>query len=315
MSVLDYDAAVNRDGADAARYNAADILSLGGVAVLLCLTAVCRRQLDAGEAAWLCAQYCALGLLIVASAALASRGSVYRVLHDFSPVVTIICVFNSLGPLIHTVNPVLWDARFAALDARWLAPLAVSWPQVLGRPSWLTDAAYVAYVLYYPLPVALAVLLYARGSADGFRAFVFAVLTTFFASYLGYFLCPTLGPRVPPELEATLLGGGAISGGIRLFLHFVERTQTDAFPSGHTAVALVSLSCAWHRSRRAFAVCTPVVAGIIFSTVYLHYHYASDVIAGIALAAGCLWLAPRLQPACAPREWISLVAAMRNVIR
>ncbi len=77
-------------------------------------------------------------------------------------------------------------------------------------------------------------------------------------------------------------------------LNRLENTKTDAFPSGHTAVVLTTLYYAWKsREKKLFAVLFPVVAALIFSTVYLRYHYVIDVIAGVLLAAFTIRLAPK----------------------
>ncbi len=76
----------------------------------------------------------------------------------------------------------------------------------------------------------------------------------------------------------------------------LEHNKTDAFPSGHTAVALVSLFYAGKfRERVLFGILVPCVAALIVSTVYLRYHYVIDVIAGIALAAVTIFIAPWAQ--------------------
>jgi membrane-associated phospholipid phosphatase len=231
------------------------------------------------------------------------------VVHDFSPVLIIPVLFNTLGPIIDCASPNRWDAQFAQMDARVFGELAAMWRGVLGRPAWLTDLTYLAYVGYYVAPVALAAVLYLRKSRDEFQQLVFTVALTFYVSYVGYFVFPTLGPRVPLGSEAVIVGGGAISHAVRLFIEYAERTRTDAFPSGHTAVALVCLYFAWRASPAVGAIFTVLVAGIVLSTVYLHYHYVVDVVAGMGLAAGCVWLGPRLEPVLEPREVVHWFAA------
>jgi membrane-associated phospholipid phosphatase len=58
----------------------------------------------------------------------------------------------------------------------------------------------------------------------------------------------------------------------------------------------MSLYYAWKcRERKLFGVLLPVVTALIFSTVYLRYHYVIDVIAGIALTVLTIFLAPKLR--------------------
>jgi membrane-associated phospholipid phosphatase len=79
-------------------------------------------------------------------------------------------------------------------------------------------------------------------------------------------------------------------------LNALEKNKTDAFPSGHTAISLMCLYYAWkEREKKLVAVLIPVVTGLLFSTVYLRYHYVIDVIAGLALTGLTIVLAPGLR--------------------
>jgi len=115
----------------------------------------------------------------------------------------------------------------------------------------------------------------------------------FYLCYLGYLLFPAVGPRMPAPVEDVVIGGGALSRGVRAFIRAAEYTRTDAFPSGHTAVALVCWVQAWRwleRYRYAVAV---VALGIVAATVYLHCHYVVDVVAGVGVGGIAVAGAPR----------------------
>jgi membrane-associated phospholipid phosphatase len=291
--------------------NAVDLLNITFIALLTVLVARFRQRLGE-DAVWLLGTFAILVLFIGLSALLSSRRPFRRIVHDYYPAFLLPVLFNTLGPIIDSASSTTWDLTFAQLDARLFGELAGNWRGALGRPDWFTDVVYVAYIAYYFAPLIPAIYLYRRDGA-GFRATVFAIVLTFYLSYVGYFLFPTLGPRVPHEAEALTLGGGSISDGIRVFLHFAERTQADAFPSGHTAVGLVSLWFAWYASPAVFAVLVPMVAGIIFSTVYLHFHYVVDVGAGAAVAMLSLWMAPRLELTFERRAMIRWMAVRLGI--
>lgn len=280
--------------------NAVDVLNFLALFLLAVLVAFFRRQLGE-EAFWLLGVFAFLMMFVLASAVLPIRHQLWQAVHDFSAVLLVPVIFNTLGPIIDCASPGRWDTTFSELDARLVGELPRLWRGLFGRPSWFVDLNSVVYVSYYLLPVVVAVVLYRRHALGEFRRAVFTLTLTFYASYAGYFMFPTVGPRVPPPAESLLIGG-SVSAGIRMFVEFAERTRTDAFPSGHTAIALVCLFFAWSTPGRLFAVLLPVVAGIVFSTVYLHYHYVIDVVAGGLLAAGCVWLGSRLGPLLEPRE-------------
>lgn len=76
---------------------------------------------------------------------------------------------------------------------------------------------------------------------------------------------------------------------------------TSSFPSGHTAaalvlyggIALITLCCTRNRWWRGLACALAVVMtlGAAFSRTYRGMHHPTDVAAGIAYGAACLWFA------------------------
>ena len=298
---------------DGERLTSVDTLNIVVLFILTALVAFFRRPLG-DQAVRLLGIFASLLFFILLAAFLAPRRPLWRLIHGFSSLLIIIAVFNALEPIIDCASPGRWDLVFARLDARFFGELASMWRDVLGRPAWFTDFAYTAYLGYYFAPVVLGVILYLREPSDEFRCFVFTVALTFYASYVGYFMFPTEGPRVPLVLESAVIGGGVLSRAARMFIEFAERTHVDAFPSGHTAGALVSLYFARRQSPQLFAIYVPVAAGIIFSTVYLHYHYVVDVAAGVVLAGGCVTAGPFLEPLLGPREmkrWVTVRLGLR----
>ena len=243
----------------------------------------------------------ALAAALLGAAYGRSRSRFGSVIHDFFPVVGILGAFFLSGPVIAAANPRRWDAVLSALDRRLFGALPEAWFGLLGRPDWLVDLASLAYASFYLIPVLMGLALYRAGRRDDFQRFVFAVVGTFLVSYLGYLLFPTAGPRVPAALEAERLGGGAISSGLRRFLHAAEYNQLDAFPSGHTALALVFVALAWRLLPRWRIPVAVLAAGIVFATVFLSLHYVVDVLAGAMLAATMPWALPWLEGCVGPR--------------
>ncbi len=211
-------------------------------------------------------------------------------LRDWLPVAVVVALYLALQPVIEALNPERWDAALAAADARWLAALGEAWFGLLGRPAWLTDLLYGAYASFYLLPVSVAGAARRWRGPAAFERVVLALLLCFYLSYAGYFLWPALGPRVARAAEATALGGGALSGLVRDFLASAEATTLDAFPSGHTAVSLLSAAL----GTRLFPRAAPWLWGwaglVVAATVYVRVHYVVDVLAGVALAV-LVWLA------------------------
>ena len=220
-------------------------------------------------------------------------GHVPSMLRDFAPVVLLPAIFLLLQPLV-SANPVRWDAALAAADARWFGPLVRAWRGAFGRPALFTDLVYVAYASFYFLPLSVALLTRLRLGAERYERTAFTLLLGFYLSFLGYFLWPAEGPRVPPALEAAQLGGGMVSQAIRAFLHGAEATTLDAFPSGHTALSVLPALLATRPFPRLAPLIWAWAAAVVFATVYISAHYVVDLAAGVLLAGLTLVLAPLL---------------------
>jgi membrane-associated phospholipid phosphatase len=258
-------------------------------AFLLALSATAAVAHPAGHG-WLPLAFGVQAGATLLLARLGPRTPAWALARDLFPALVVLASFSLLQPAIVALVPWRLDASLAAFDDRWLGPLVSSWRGLFGRPPLLTDAAYLAYLSFYFLPIAAAFAARARQGEAGFERALLALLGTFYASWVGYFLFPAAGPRLPPELEAEVIGGGAISELSRAFLRAAEGTTLDAFPSGHTAVSLVAAAVAPAISRWSRFLWWGWAIVVVFATVYVHVHYASDVLAGALLAAGALAL-------------------------
>jgi membrane-associated phospholipid phosphatase len=227
----------------------------------------------------------ATGAALLVIACWARRSVLGRLVHDFAPVAAIVGMFELAGPTIEAARSSRYDEILAGLDQRYFETIGRAWNGMLGRPDAFTDLMHATYVSFYVLPIAVGVVLFWRGRRAAFHVFVFDVVATFLASFVGYFVFPATGPRVPIELEDVVIGGGAFSRGVRAFLHVMEKNTLDAFPSGHAAVAIVIAWSTWRLLPRAGIAVTLVASGIVVSTVYMHVHYVVDVVAGDVLAS------------------------------
>jgi membrane-associated phospholipid phosphatase len=74
-----------------------------------------------------------------------------------------------------------------------------------------------------------------------------------------------------------------------------------AFPSSHVALAALVLYYTVRYARSAAWVVGPLVISLIVATVYCRYHYAIDVLAGLAMASLLIPLWRRINPVLHPR--------------
>jgi len=111
---------------------------------------------------------------------------------------------------------------------------------------------------------------------------------------LGFMIFPVAGPmRHIADLHTVPLRGyffTAVSELIRGRIH----TPGGTIPSIHCAAATIMWWAAYRYSRPAFFVLAPVILSLYVSTVYGRFHYAFDVVAGIAAAFLTMALGPVL---------------------
>lgn len=213
------------------------------------------------------------------------RNIVLSYVYDlFFPFFCILIVFESLGYMVHTLHPKDIDPVLVKIDylifhghptvllERFINPL-------------LTDIMQLAYLSYYFLPIILGIILKVQKYDQAFDRSLFLIIFCFYLSYIGYLLMPALGPRYTINHLQTLdLEGLIFAQPIQDALNRLEGIKRDAFPSGHTGVALTVLYCAHLHEKKIFWIYLPIVILLMMSTIYCRYHYVVDVFAGILLA-------------------------------
>ena len=135
---------------------------------------------------------------------------------------------------------------------------------------------------------------------EAFRSILTATVLSLFLGFLGYMLVPARGPRyfLPlPEQRALHGAFGYYDWSISLW-NQMQEVKTDAFPSLHTATAVMAMVFSL-RFRRLFRplplLCFPLGISLILSTVYLRMHYIIDVIAGIAVGLLAVYVGGTLE--------------------
>jgi membrane-associated phospholipid phosphatase len=218
----------------------------------------------------------------------------FKFAHAFLPIVIVLLVFNSLGDLIPLVRSVYYDDVLIRIDYALFGAHPTVWLERFNN-ALLTGLLQAAYLSYYFTPISLGTILFLRGRQREFDTAVFVIVLCFYLSYVGYLLVPAVGPRFTlNHVQTTGLQTGPVTLWIQQALDRFEQNKTDAFPSGHTAVALVSLFYAWKcREKILVRILVPTVSALMISTVYLRYHYVIDVIAGVLLAALTVLIGPR----------------------
>ena len=202
---------------------------------------------------------------------------------DFSPVFFVITIYEILGGIIPYLRPDV-DSLLITIDHTVLGVYPTVWLERFFTP-WLADLLALAYSSYYFIPLILLVTLYYRGTEEEFSRTSCIFVLGYYLSYVGYILMPAIGPRFTlASLQQVPLHGGTILNTVVNTLNTLEGNPRDCFPSGHTQIVLIALWLAFLYKRPLFWIYLPVSILLIFSTVYLRYHYVIDVAAGFAFA-------------------------------
>lgn len=206
------------------------------------------------------------------------------------PTLCILIVFDSLEGLVHSINPRDIDPFLIKLDYSMFGFYPTVMAEKFMHP-FLTDIMQLAYSSYYFLPVTFGAFLKIKGEDHVFDRSLFLIMFCFYLSYIGYMLMPAIGPRYTiGHLQNSDLNGYIIAGPVQELLNRLEGVKRDAFPSGHTGVALTVLYLSYRYAKGLYRVFLPCVIMLILSTVYCRYHYVVDVLGGILLALISIFL-------------------------
>ncbi|KAB2808523.1 inositol phosphorylceramide synthase [Pimelobacter simplex] len=233
-----------------------------------------------------------------------------------------------------------WDVLNAPRDAmllrwdRWL--LAGHSPAVLLHELLGTHvAAWVLMVWYETFPSLVVVgfpaaVALARRTRDAYAG-IAALVWVWILGTATYYAIPSLGPFHAAPQEFAGLPHMPIQDTQARYLaqrdHLLAHphaadafAQISAFASLHVGVTATLLGLAWwHRLRRTTIVLAVFLAGTMVATVYLGWHFAVDVPAGLAIAAAAWWLGPRTvgvrRPAATPGAQSSSSAATTRFSR
>jgi membrane-associated phospholipid phosphatase len=287
-----------------------DLLAAGYAGCLGLLTAAYAIRVPGWPVVVAGSMAIALGLPLLAAARARWNAAPIAFAHDwaFAPLAyaTYLLMREVVGPIRGgwVADPIL-----IALDRRALGADAAVLLAPLARP-WLTELLQIAYTSFYLLLVAVGAELYAARDRRRFHLYAFACGVGFFASFVGYLVVPAIGPRftlfdVPTVerelpglwlttgLRAFVDGGGLVAPGPSK-VAAAAAAPRDVFPSGHTMMTAIAMFSAWRFRLRIRWVVWLVGLLLIAATVYLRYHYAVDVLAGLAAAAACLAVTPPL---------------------
>ena len=212
-------------------------------------------------------------------------------LKRWAPLMSLLFLYTELPLLIR-----------AAGHQTFFDPAVIGWERALfgGQPalewaaSWssvvLSEILHSAYVSYYAIIFVVPAALALRGRHHEFSEALFVLLLTFTVCFVAFIVFPVSGPRYIWSTRPDVA-----SGPVRQFALWILESRSSrgtAFPSSHVAVATTqSLLAIFYFGRRGVAVAI-ASALLAIGAIYGGFHYAVDVLAGVAvgLTVGALGL-------------------------
>jgi membrane-associated phospholipid phosphatase len=248
-----------------------------------------------------------IGIIVISYALSRHSNKILRMIHDWYPVPTIFFMFKEVHVVLQALARSDWDDLLIAIDHAVFQLHPTQWLQQFSFPL-LTELLQVAYTSYYFIMLTVGIEVFLRYDREKFSYVLFTIVYGFFLSYIGYIIFPAVGPRFTlHDFHAldTELPGLVLTTPIRDVLNAGESipkgavnalalAQRDAFPSGHTQMALISLYLAHQYNLRSRHVLYVLGTLLIISTVYLRYHYVVDVAGGAVFMLFTIWTAPKL---------------------
>jgi membrane-associated phospholipid phosphatase len=227
---------------------------------------------------------------------------VWRIIHYWYIAPIILITFRQLFFMVKPIRVFDYDNWFILID-RWMFgadPTRVLYN--LSHPV-LTEVLQIIYGMFYLLPIMLCLSLLRKDRFIALDFAVFSIIYGFYLSYLGYFIVPGIGPRFTLHDFSTInqtLPGLYLTNFLRDMTNSAEGipsgtlnpaalVQRDVFPSGHTMITLIVMYLSVRLKSRGRFFFLPVGTLLIFSTVYLRYHYVIDLIGGLIFMIFSMW--------------------------
>ncbi|HTV04439.1 MAG TPA: phosphatase PAP2 family protein [Acidobacteriaceae bacterium] len=201
-------------------------------------------------------------------------------------------------PLLRSTT---YDSIYEATDRfffSWLNPL-IAWRSRWPQNHWI-DGLYFEVFFWIFL---VSFIAHNQRSRSEFRRVFLAVLLMFALGANLYLVAPALGPFLYHPSANALIGDvqrymygirkSELAGGVIWLRANSGRYLTcglAAMPSLHAAGSFIFLYYAWRYVRPLAWVYGPIFIWILFAAMASRWHYGIDLVAGIALACGCIAL-------------------------
>lgn len=201
----------------------------------------------------------------------------------------------AMGVTFYTMRwavPALGNPKIDSMLLAWDRALfgetpAIAWEKYLY--PWLEDIAMIGYNFFF-FYLVLGPAYYCIRNLPLFRKCIVGLFTMYGIGFLGYTFFPAGGPHRWMTFETPLHGPWVLDWTLRTVND--GSNCVDVFPSIHFAAMLYLLMFDWQHQRRHFWWALVPCIVMWFATLYLRFHYAVDLLAGL-LVTTVAWFTAR----------------------
>ena len=217
---------------------------------------------------------------------------VARLVRNLYPLALFLPMYEQTGSINHIVfsdflNPLVRQVEERIFGFQPAIVFAQKFPR-----KWFAETLRFAYSTYYLLLPGLGVFLCLRRTKTQILDYMFSLCGVMYVCYLITIFLPV---RDPCFEIGDAPGNGPFTWIMAGIYRHLE-VQGAAFPSSHVAAAAVVLYYTFRYARAALWVVIPIVISLMVATVYCRYHYAIDVLAGLATAMIVISLCRGINP-------------------
>lgn len=199
------------------------------------------------------------------------------------------------------VRSASYDRAYESMDRMWFSWVepVIAWRARALQFGWIDHLYFLAFFGMFLVSFVIHNL---RGRWE-FRRVLLATVLVQGAGGILYLAAPAIGPFLYHPSANALMGAtehyfqlvrqNEMAGGVGWLAANAGRylmCGLAAMPSLHAAASFVFLYYAWRHVRWLGVVYTPAFLWILFGAMASRWHYGIDLVAGVALACGCIAL-------------------------
>lgn len=234
-----------------------------------------------------------IGILLLIHLSSKISSKLVLTLREWYPILLFGYFFEATTEVNLILFPDYLDIYFIKVE-HWLFGFqpTLAWGEVLDT-VWWQELLHFAYFCYYLMIIGIPLYFWIKDK-NAFSELVFTITFVFYSCYIIYSILPVVGGRFFDEAMSVSqqFRHGPFTR-IMALIYQLSPHRGGAFPSSHVAIALVITLISSKYSSLIGWILTPITALLCLGTVFCHYHYFVDMIAGILWALLMLLVAKR----------------------